>query len=203
MATAEYFTVPHLDRNVLARIFRDITIGGPHGCWLWNGSRDKDGYGQVSLKRLFGNTVKTHRLMFAWLVTPVPKGFAASIPVLDHIVCDNTSCCNPAHLRLVSQIENLRRTNAVSSINRSKTHCPRGHILGPMRYFPNTPPFRVCGPCLAEDKRRRRALMTPEQRAAALAKRREAYARLRHARQSLSSNRVVPPAEWGELLDEP
>jgi hypothetical protein len=48
---------------------------------------------------------------------------------LDHIVCDSPKCCNPVHLRLVPIVENLRRTNSVSAINRRKTHCIHGHLL--------------------------------------------------------------------------
>lgn len=153
MAATKYLTVPHLDRKTLARIFRDITVND-RGCWIWNGSRDKDGYGQVNLSCL-PNTITLHRLMFAWLVGPLPCGYARDIPVIDHIVCDTPPCCNPAHLRLVSQRENLSRSNAISSINRAKTHCPRGHLLpAPKRYTQGL--MRHCRTCVNARNHERR-----------------------------------------------
>ncbi len=61
---------------------------GPSACWPWLGSRDRDGYGFVSLDI----TRRAHRVVFM-LTGGEPK----TSMVLHS--CDNPPCCNPAHLR--------------------------------------------------------------------------------------------------------
>jgi len=70
--------------------------GGPASCWLWNGSRFKDGYGQT---RLFGGP-SAHRAMWVAHHGGIPAGLC----VLHH--CDNPPCINPAHLFLGSIADN-------------------------------------------------------------------------------------------------
>ncbi len=70
------------------------------GCWLFSGSKHKDGYGLVKVD---GRTRKAHRVMYEDLVGPVPPGVE-----LDHL-CRTPACINPAHLEPVSHLENVRR----------------------------------------------------------------------------------------------
>jgi hypothetical protein len=77
--------------------------------------------------------------MFSWLIHPLPRGRWGKpwdINILDHVVCDNPSCCFPAHLEYTTNYGNLARTNSISSVNRRKTRCIRGHQLPdkPNRY---------------------------------------------------------------------
>lgn len=67
-------------------------------CWLWTGYTTKYGYGQVTIG---GQVLYTHRL--AWELTngPIPDGQWALHK------CDNPPCCNPAHLFLGTQTENM------------------------------------------------------------------------------------------------
>lgn len=67
-------------------------------CWIWTGSLTYHGYGQSALHGLHSTT---HRLVWMCLVGPIPHG-----KVLDHL-CRNRSCCNPDHLRMVSQSQNM------------------------------------------------------------------------------------------------
>lgn len=70
------------------------------GCWTWEASKDGSGYGQFSLDcRL----VKAHRFAYELLVGPIPPNLQ-----LDHR-CFNRSCCNPAHLEVVTVGENVWR----------------------------------------------------------------------------------------------
>jgi hypothetical protein len=70
------------------------------GCWLWQRSKDRHGYGQV---RKDGRLVYAHRRAFERHVGPIPKGL-----YIDHL-CRNPACVNPAHLEPVTHGENLRR----------------------------------------------------------------------------------------------
>jgi hypothetical protein len=69
------------------------------GCWLWRGSRNRRGYGSIWDGERFR---LTHR--FAWTAArgPIPPGM-----VVCH-ACDVPSCCNPAHLFLGTQSENVK-----------------------------------------------------------------------------------------------
>jgi hypothetical protein len=126
MLDLKFLTVEHLSTKELVRIFSKVQVNPVTGCWEWTASLNTHGYGCIWYK---GRQEMAHRLLYAWLVEPLPMGFAADIPGLDHIACDNRKCCNPIHLRLVPIIENLRRTGSISAVNRRKTHCVHGHEL--------------------------------------------------------------------------
>lgn len=122
--TAE-LAISHLDRRAIRRFFSKIEVSAA-GCWEWTGALDPI----YPLAFFEGRTERVHRLMFAWLVSPVPRGIAARrFGQLDHIGCNNKRCCNPVHLALVSQRENTIRAESPVGINSRKTHCKKGHLL--------------------------------------------------------------------------
>lgn len=89
-----------------SRFWAKVKIGAPDECWEWQGCRQaKTGYGSVGIgSRIDGTkgTMLAHRL--AWELThgPIPKGIKVR-----HLVCDNPPCCNPAHLALGTQAQNV------------------------------------------------------------------------------------------------
>ena len=91
------------------------------GCWIFMGSLCK-GYGQV---RCGSTTRRTHRIVYESLVGPIPEGRQ-----LDH-VCRVRSCCNPSHLRVVTNRENMMAPGslALPRIYANATHCLHGHEL--------------------------------------------------------------------------
>lgn len=90
----------------------------PIDCWLWDGPRDKNGYGSRGV-RVNGRvvTARAHRLVYEALVGLVGPGLE-----LDHL-CKNPGCVNPGHLEPVTREENRRRGVG------TETQCWRGHAF--------------------------------------------------------------------------
>lgn len=109
----------------ISRIFAKITIDHDTSCWNWTGSTTTNGYGNVRVNK---TGYRTHRLIYAWLVKDIPGGKGKNIPVLDHI-CNNRLCCNPAHLQLISDRENILKGNGATAKKSRQIHCKNGHIL--------------------------------------------------------------------------
>lgn len=87
---------PALEERFWSKVDRS---DGPDVCWEWRGGFGGTmGYGQVWLN---GRNHSAHRV--AWELTngTVPDGLL----VCHH--CDNPPCCNPAHLFVGTQAENI------------------------------------------------------------------------------------------------
>ncbi len=69
------------------------------GCWVWNGKKDRDGYGCVKRE---GISISTHRLFYKVYKGSIPEG------MLVLHTCDNPSCVNPKHLYVGTQLDNER-----------------------------------------------------------------------------------------------
>ncbi len=81
------------------RFWSKVDRGGADECWDWLGRRSAGRYGAVTWH---GRETKAHRV--AWEMAngrPVPSGL-----VVRHD-CDNTICCNPAHLSVGTQADNM------------------------------------------------------------------------------------------------
>jgi hypothetical protein len=73
---------------MMQRFWDRVAMGGPDECWEWQGTRTRNGYGQIGIN---GKIIYTHRLAYTLSV-----GDPAGLIVCHH--CDNPPCCNPAHL---------------------------------------------------------------------------------------------------------
>lgn len=107
------------------RILSKISIDLKTNCWNWTGSCNSGGYGHTTFK---SKCESVHRLIYAWLVKPIPRNKGRNIPQLDHL-CKNIKCCNPKHLELVSFKENILRGDSPSAKHARQTHCKNGHKL--------------------------------------------------------------------------
>lgn len=87
----------------------------PVGCWVWAGTKEKDGYGVVQVQ---GRQWRAHRFIYEALVGKVADGLQ-----LDHL-CRNRLCVNPAHLEPVTCEENIGRSARATSV-----FCGNGHLL--------------------------------------------------------------------------
>lgn len=89
------------DPLVVARFWSKVQVRRPGQCWPWqSASRHSFGYGVFKPSKADPVT-KAHR--FAWQLANgrIPDGL-----VVRHR-CDNPPCCNPAHLELGRQSENI------------------------------------------------------------------------------------------------
>lgn len=87
-----------------ARFWSKVDVRSENECWDWQAGLFSSGYGCFSLD---GKNERAHRIAYSLVNGPIPEGDSPS----DHCVlhhCDRPSCCNPAHLFLGSQIDNVR-----------------------------------------------------------------------------------------------
>lgn len=85
-------------------------------CRIWTGRLDKDGYGIVSFNN---KNAKLHKYVYERDIKKVADGL-----VLDH-QCHVRACCNPEHLREVTNVVNV--TENAERYHANKTHCDHGH----------------------------------------------------------------------------
>lgn len=83
------------------------------GCWRWVGALNTNGYGFLLYKRAGLGRQSAHRVAYAMLKGPIPKGLNVC-----H-TCDNPPCVNPDHLFL-----GTTRMNALDA--KAKGRLPSG-----------------------------------------------------------------------------
>jgi hypothetical protein len=83
------------------RFWSKVDVSNPFGCWPWLGYR-YNGYGRFNYR---GRSTKAHRV--AWFLR---HGFVSSDKHICHR-CDNPPCCNPDHLRLGTNGDNVTECN--------------------------------------------------------------------------------------------
>ncbi len=93
--------------NWTAMFWSQVNRADSAGCWLWLGHRNTQGYGTFTWRTDLGRkTVRTHRFAWELSVGPIPPGL--------HVLhrCDNPPCCNPAHLWLGTNDDNMADRDA-------------------------------------------------------------------------------------------
>lgn len=120
-------------------------------CCVFTGTTNRHGYGQISDR---GARWLVHRYVYTQLVGPIPAGM-----VIDHL-CRVPACCNPAHLEVVTQAENIRRGDG-PQITRERLSsvrsCVNGHDFDEANTYIKPDGNRACRRCKADRKRAARA----------------------------------------------
>lgn len=89
-------------RDVAKFVTDRVVRRGPDECWPWTGATHHAGHGVVKVIRDGRESSTTaHRIAWELANGPIPDGLFAC----HH--CDNPPCCNPDHLFLGTQAENL------------------------------------------------------------------------------------------------
>ena len=80
------------------RFWDNVEVKQSDECWIWKASCDKRGYGQFNIAK---KMKRSHRI--AWKLTfgEIPKELYVCHK------CDNPPCCNPNHLFLGTQKDNI------------------------------------------------------------------------------------------------
>ena len=99
------------------RFWSKVNKAGDNDCWNWIARwKTTGGYGMIRWGPSHKKSM-AHRVAYELSVGPIPDGH-----VVMHL-CDNPSCCNPAHLSTGTQAENLAD---MTEKGRRRWGCKRG-----------------------------------------------------------------------------
>lgn len=94
---------PILDEYDQLRLWSHVQRGPSDQCWPWKAARSGFGYGRFKLN---GKLYSPHRLIYAFARGPIPDVPQFHGAVVMH-TCDNAGCCNPDHLKIGTQVDNV------------------------------------------------------------------------------------------------
>lgn len=125
------------DRPPEDRFWKYVSFGSKEECWVWEGSKNAEGYGHFNLGDFpKQTTVRATAFIYEFIFGVIPK---------DKVVChkcDNPTCVNPWHLFVGSMKDNTQdairkgRNIGFGYINKKgKNSVPHRHIRKMREYF--------------------------------------------------------------------
>lgn len=107
------------NRTLAERFWAKVDKRGDNECWPWLACSNRDGYGSIGDRP--GHMMLAHRCAWQLVNGPIPRGDGALGTVVMH-ACDNRACCNPSHLRLGSQAQNIADCKGKQRIRKGSAH---------------------------------------------------------------------------------
>jgi hypothetical protein len=136
------------------RFWTKVERGLPDRCWEWRAGRDNHNYGNFSVHSVMHHA---HRIAYELTYGPIPDGCM----VLHS--CDNPPCCNPAHLRTGTHVDNMRdmrERRHKHATGPARQTCQHGHQMSPENTYiwlqharGRTYPTHRCRACARERQR--------------------------------------------------
>jgi hypothetical protein len=91
-------------KSLAERFWPKVDRRGSDECWLWMGSKSRNGYGRIKDEGdRKAPQIGAHQAAYRLTYGSIPLGFVI------HHECGQRACVNPKHLRAVPQSENVRR----------------------------------------------------------------------------------------------
>jgi hypothetical protein len=97
-------------------------------CWIFTGSTKNGTHGNVKVGGRRGKTLYTHRIAYEAFLGEIPSGL-----VVMHL-CNTPRCCNPKHLRVGTQADNMQYAYATGAVGRTTF---TGGVTGLRGVFPS------------------------------------------------------------------
>jgi hypothetical protein len=97
-------------KPVAERFWPKVDVRGPDECWVWTAAKYYNGYGVF---RVSGHNTTAHRMAYELTYGQSPGALH-----VDH-TCFTHSCCNPKHLRLATNKQNMENRSGVQRNNTS------------------------------------------------------------------------------------
>jgi hypothetical protein len=151
-----------MNRSLRERFMEFVYPEPNSGCWLWGGSVDRNGYGQIRIRQKgLGSLRFATHISLELAARPLPTGLLACHS------CDFPPCVNPDHLFAGTQMDNVHDSMAkgrnrppppsVKGSRPLKEACVNGHVFASDGVYLRPDGSRACRMCRLEFKRRRRA----------------------------------------------
>ncbi len=119
--------MPQFNEADIRRFWRHVEILTLDECWCWKLTKSTGGYGQITVH---SRTLKAHRVAYYLFNSVDPESMLVCHK------CDNPPCCNPYHLFLGTEKDNIQDAKAKGRLNTAagdfhgtKTH-PERHARG-------------------------------------------------------------------------
>lgn len=110
--------IPHWKTKAMKsarqRILDSSKLNLVSGCWEWQNILCPNGYGQMLILK---KRKMPHRVAYEEFVGPIPNGLFVCHR------CDNPACCNPEHLFLGTQQDNMDDKVSKGRQSRGSKHC--------------------------------------------------------------------------------
>jgi hypothetical protein len=146
--------MPHRNWRLSVRDRFELHVdrSDPSGCHRWTGNHVGKGYGRL---RFQGKMRLAHIVALLLDGVEVPPGMT-----VDHVRargCVWKDCVRVDHLEVVTNRENILRSDGITATHARKTHCLRGHEFTPDNTLANAHGGRRCRTCHCEREAARRA----------------------------------------------